>query len=145
MDDSRSNDQAMNQSVNKCIRQVVRKMSYIYILIDNQWIRGRIDREINNHPKLRTRECYILSDPIDEWINQQLNSECLQTWWRYQIETFSALLALCERKSTVTSEFLLPRSVSWSFDIFFELLLNKQLSKHSWGWWFEMPSPSCDE
>ena len=30
--------------------------------------------------------------------------------------------------------------VTWSFDVFFELRLNKQLSKQSWGWWFEMPS-----
>ena len=26
-----------------------------------------------------------------------------------------------------------------SFDGFFDLRLNKQLSKQSWGWWFEMP------
>ena len=27
-----------------------------------------------------------------------------------------------------------------SFDVFFDLRLNKQLSKQSWGWWFETPS-----
>ena len=27
-----------------------------------------------------------------------------------------------------------------SFDIFFDLRLNKRLSKQSWGWWFETPS-----
>ena len=32
------------------------------------------------------------------------------------------------------------RSVMWSFDVFFDLCLNKQLSKQSWSWWFEMPS-----
>ena len=26
------------------------------------------------------------------------------------------------------------------FDVFFDLHLNKRLSKQSWGWWFEMPS-----
>ena len=26
-----------------------------------------------------------------------------------------------------------------SFDVFFDLYLNKQLSKQSYGWWFEMP------
>ena len=30
--------------------------------------------------------------------------------------------------------------VTWSFDIFFDLILNKRLSKQSWGWWFETPS-----
>ena len=29
--------------------------------------------------------------------------------------------------------------VTWSFDVFFDLRLNKRLSKQSWGWWFEMP------
>ena len=27
-----------------------------------------------------------------------------------------------------------------SFDVFFDLRLNKRLSKQSWGWWFETPS-----
>ena len=27
-----------------------------------------------------------------------------------------------------------------SLDVFFDLCLNKQLSKQSWGWWFETPS-----
>ena len=29
------------------------------------------------------------------------------------------------------------RPVTRSFDVFFDLRLNKRLSKHSWGWWFE--------
>ena len=32
------------------------------------------------------------------------------------------------------------RSVTRSFDIFFELRLNKRLSKQWWGWWFDTPS-----
>ena len=31
------------------------------------------------------------------------------------------------------------RPVTWSFDVFIDLCLNKQLSKQWWGWWFEMP------
>ena len=34
------------------------------------------------------------------------------------------------------------RSVTRSFDVFFDLCLNKLLSKKSWGWWFETPSSS---
>ena len=34
------------------------------------------------------------------------------------------------------------RPVTRSFDVFFDLRQNKRLSKHSWGWWFETPSPS---
>ena len=34
------------------------------------------------------------------------------------------------------------RPVTRSFDVFFDLRLNKQLSKQSWGWWFEtLPRP----
>ena len=29
-----------------------------------------------------------------------------------------------------------------SFDVFFDLCLNKRLSKQLWGWWFETPSGS---
>ena len=29
------------------------------------------------------------------------------------------------------------RPVTRSFDVFFDLRLNKRLSKHSWGWWFK--------
>ena len=61
-------------------------------------------------------------------------------WWRHQMETFSALLALCAGNSPVTGEFPAQRPVMRSFDVFFDLRLSKRLSKQSWGWWFEMPS-----
>ena len=62
------------------------------------------------------------------------------TWWRHQMETFSALLALCVGNSSVPDEFPTQRPVTRSFDVFFELCLNKRLSKQLRGWWFEMPS-----
>ena len=55
------------------------------------------------------------------------------TWWRHQMETFSALLAICAGNSPGNSQ----RPVTRSFDVFFGLLLNKRLSEQSWGWWFE--------
>ena len=58
------------------------------------------------------------------------------------METFSTLPALCAEHSPVTGEFPAQRPVTWSFDVFFDLRQNKQLSKQSWGWWFEMPSCS---
>ena len=65
------------------------------------------------------------------------------------METFSALLALCAGNSPVTGELLSQRPVTRSFDVFFDLCLNKRLSKQSWGWWFETPSRSlwrhCNE
>ena len=41
---------------------------------------------------------------------------------------------------TGPGEFPTQRSVTRSFDVFFYLRLNKQLSKQPWGWWFETPS-----
>ena len=45
------------------------------------------------------------------------------------METLSALLALCARKSQVTDEFPSQRLATWSFDVFFDLRLNKSLGK----------------
>ena len=51
--------------------------------------------------------------------------------------------------SPVPGEFLAQRPVTRSFDVFCDLRLNKRLSKHSWGWWFETLSRSlwrhCNE
>ena len=63
-------------------------------------------------------------------------------WWDHQIETYSVLLVLCAGNSPVTGEFPAQRPVTRSFDVFFDLHLNKRLSKQSWGWWFVMPSRS---
>ena len=59
------------------------------------------------------------------------------TWWRHQMETFSALLANCAGNSPVTGEFPAQRPVTRSFDIFIDLRLNTRLSKQSWSRWFE--------
>ena len=60
-----------------------------------------------------------------------------ESWWRHQVETFSVLLAICAGNSPVPSEFPAQRPVARSFDLFFDLRLNKRWSKQSWGWWFE--------
>ena len=46
---------------------------------------------------------------------------------------FSVLLAPCERNSPVSGEFSSQRPVTRSFDIFFELRLNKQLNNRDAG------------
>ena len=66
------------------------------------------------------------------WLRYISNS-----WWRHQMETFSALLGICAGNSPVPGELPAQRPVTRSFDIFFDLRLNKRLSKQSWGWWFE--------
>ena len=58
------------------------------------------------------------------------------------METFSVLLALCAENSPVSGEFPAQRPVTRSFGVFFDLRLNKRLSKHWWGWWFGTQSCS---
>ena len=48
-------------------------------------------------------------------------------WW-HQMEKKSALMAFCAGNSLVTGEFRTQRPMTRSFDIFFDLRLNKQLS-----------------
>ena len=57
-------------------------------------------------------------------------------------EFFSALLAPCEVNSPVTAEFPSQRAVARSFDVFFDLRLNKRLSKQWRCRGFETPSRS---
>ena len=81
-----------------------------------------------------------------QWCNVTLHrtqlGKYISTWWRHQMETFFAWLTFCVGNSPVTGEFPTQRPVTRSFDVFFDLRLNKQLSKQSWGWWFETPSRS---
>ena len=63
----------------------------------------------------------------------------LFSWWRFQMESFSALLTVCEGNPLVTDGFSSQTPVTWSFDIFFDLRLNKRFSKRSRRRWFETP------
>ena len=88
---------------------------------------------------------------LDQWFLSLLMHLCVSRprWWRHQMETVSALLAICAGNSPVTGEFPAQRPVTRSFDVFFDLCLNKRFSKHWWGWWFETQSCSlwrhCNE
>ena len=65
-----------------------------------------------------------------------------EAWWRHQMEAFSALLALCEGNPPVPGRFPSQRPVTRRFDVFFDLRLNKRLSKQSRRRWFKTPSRS---
>ena len=43
------------------------------------------------------------------------------------------------RGEFIIGEFPSQKLVTWSFDVFSDLSLNKRLSEQSWGWWFEAP------
>ena len=77
---------------------------------------------------------------IDHYPTATRLNKMRAAWWRHQMETFPALLAICVGNSPVTCEFPAQRPVTQSFDVLFDLRLNKRLSKQSRGWWFETPS-----
>ena len=75
------------------------------------------------------------------------------SWWRHQMEIFSALQFTGHRwqpppppppthTHTHTHNTHTQTPVTRSFGALFDLRLNKRLSKQSWGWWFEAPSLS---
>ena len=83
---------------------------------------------------------YLCCNNVHHGVIRALVTRSDMSWWRHQMETFSALLAICAENSPVPGEFPAQRPVTRRFDVFFDLRLNKRLSKQSWGWWFETPS-----
>ena len=89
---------------------------------------------------VRSQVCnHWYPDNFTQW--QTVKAE-FKSWWRHQMGTFSTLLDLCEENSPVTGEFSTQRPVTQSFDVFFDLHLNKRLSNPSRRQWFETPSRS---
>ena len=90
---------------------------------------------------------YGISRPL--WVNAPDN--CFNVWASFLSTTEQCMMMssnenifcitghLC-REFTSPSEFPTQRPVTWSFDVFFDLCVNKWLSKEWWGWWLEMPS-----
>ena len=80
-----------------------------------------------------TKRCYESCSYIDLGLTNQplvwMYICCLiktvhgYTWWRHQMETFSALLAICAGNSPTTGEFPTQMPVTRSFDVFFDLCL----------------------
>ena len=73
---------------------------------------------------------WFLSNVLyDHNIHQTTVCMFFWTWWRHQVDIFSALLDLCAGNSPVTGEFPAQRPVTRIFDVFFDLRLNKRMSK----------------
>ena len=101
--------------------------------------------EFNPQHGFRNPICKITSiPPMQGPLSNEFKFEVniFNAWWPHQMETFSTLLALCAGNSPLTGESPSQRPVTRSFDVFFDLRLNKRLNKQSWGWWFETPSRS---
>ena len=115
---------------NKHVSQNRRRMGNHLLII---W-----DKNFNTHH-------YILLHPPLQYPSSYKTmvvcNEC-SSWWRHQMETFSALLAICAGNSPVPGEFPTQRPVTRSIDVFFDLRPNKRLSNQWRGWWFETQSRS---
>ena len=74
------------------------------------------------------------NDPIPIRRKIKKTQRHILTWSNGNI---CVLLAICAGNSPVPGEFPTQRPVTRSFDDFFDLRLNKRLSKRSWGWWLE--------
>ena len=79
------------------------------------------------------------NDAISWPILAQITPCLIITWWRHQMETVSALLAFCEGHPPVTDGFPSQKPVTQNFEVFFDVRLNKRLSKQWRCWWFETP------
>ena len=99
---------------------------------------------MQSHPLICNAICTCTSPwSHDQWLfnlKKTRHGSCQVPWWRHQMETFSASLAICVGNSLVTGEFPAQMPVTRSVDVPFDLLLNKRLSIQGWGWLFETPS-----
>ena len=75
------------------------------------------------------------------WVVYMIWTGCNKVFFNLNLN-LNILLALCAENSPVNGEFPSQRPVTRSFDVSFDLRMHKQLSKQSWGWWFETPSLS---
>ena len=121
----------------------LRTSQYYYTTVILWIARNKLQYDsLNDRDKITTSQFSALKfndcmDHVFSYLSEALD-EIRFTWWHHQMETFSALLALCAGNSPVPGEFPAQRPVTRSFSVFFELRLNKQ----SWGWWFETQSRS---
>ena len=77
--------------------------------------------------------CHVENFAYGEINERSFSNPHPWSWWRHQMETFSALLTIYALNSPVPGEFPAQRPVTRSFDVFFDLRPNKQLCKQSWG------------
>ena len=91
-----------------------------------------------NIPKI-SRECIVRIDQgLAPGVVDGHATTNTWSWLRHQMETFSALLAICAGNSPVTGEFPSQMPMTRSFDVFWSAP-EQRLSKQSRRRWFETP------
>ena len=74
--------------------------------------------------------------PITLFLGTRTSWKCQKVnniWWRHQMETFSALLALCTGNSPITGKFHAKRPVTRSFGVFWCAWINGWVNSHEAG------------
>ena len=116
-----------------------------------------INRELITQPRTKQnmaeRSAYLMEHTVyhpitlylanKSWSNkscfQWLSQNRLRVWWDMMTlsnrNIFRVTGPLCGEFTGHPSQ----KPVTWNFDVFFHLCLNKRLSNQSWGWWFETP------
>ena len=92
---------------------------------------------MNSNITYITQNCTCPSTADSHWLAWGAETK---SWWRHQMETFSALLAICAGNSPVPENS--PHKGQWRGALMFSLICAwiKRLSKQTWGWWLETPS-----
>ena len=110
---------------------------YITNIFKILWIIGVYENYINHTDRSassvwKISEAEWKSDATTHWFLYFASDNLWgfpRTCCRHQMETFSALLVICAENSPVPGEFPAQRPVTRGFDVFFDLHLNKRLSK----------------
>ena len=84
---------------------------------------------------------FVLMNGSATWIHRKIHTKKFVHGLCFAVGFFRVTGHLC---GEFTGHRWIPRTkpVTRCFDAFFDLRLNKRLSKQSWGWWFETPSCS---
>ena len=109
--------------------------------IPHSWLLGPDEQEspesIRNNDMASTKQTIIKQ----QYAFMLWNISYMMTSWNGNI--FSVTGHLCGN-SPAPGEFPAQRPVTRGFDVFFDLRVNKWLSKQSWGWWFDTPSDAAE-
>ena len=121
------------------------------IFFNNIIIRGLMQKSLsylnNVIPILQHGIADIVTSKKNSTLNVETKSIFLR-WWK--LMTMTCWCVLCHDDVIKWKHFprhwpfVWERPVTRSFDVFFDLRLNKRLSKQSRGWWFETLSPHYD-
>ena len=131
---------ANHQQRSSILKNTIRWRKIIFFFEIFHVLQGQIKSPLWLRMTRGRKSHYIYSDHCHIIRLVEYTDHSKYPWWRDQVETLSALLALCARNSPVTGEFPSKRPVTRSFDVFLDLLMNKRLRKQSWGRGIETPS-----